>query len=68
MRTTLVILAMAAALASCDMGVTYGRCLSSHTEYGTQYIYGADGQLAGFMPTSSTVCDQREFPEGRSIK
>ncbi|QXV74641.1 hypothetical protein [Rhizobium phage RHEph21] len=66
MKKALLAIALAVMLASCT---DRGDCLSSHTEDSgyMQYIYNGDGTVLSFywVPTTNTVCDVWEFPEGR---
>ncbi|PZS57411.1 hypothetical protein [Stenotrophomonas maltophilia] len=68
MNRALLILALCAGLAACDMKpwpprADYGSCLKGHTESGLMLIPNSNGGLS-YIPTSDYVCDEYEYPLG----
>lgn len=69
MKKALIAVALLVALSSC---VDRGDCLASHDVDSSymQYIYNPNGTIASFywVPSTTTVCDRWEFPDGRPQK
>ena len=62
---TLLVVGVGVAIATTPQ-IDRGRCFSSHTEQGAP-IYVKMGNMMYPMPTTNTVCDEWEYPNGKPL-